>query len=88
MNKFFIIAFITMIIVGSILVYSIFHSVISIANKAKINSEYLKTYVGHQYVIDKDTLTVVNYSTVKMTLTMSNSTEVDYNLIDKLEPIK
>ena len=45
------------------------------------NEKMYKEEVGQTYVLGGDTLTIVDYSTIKETFTLSNGKEVSYLLI-------
>ena len=51
----------------------------------KLNTEEnkYKKHIGEKYIMDKDTLTIVDYSIFSMNFTLSNGRKVNYVLICK-----
>jgi len=51
----------------------------------KLNTEEnkYKKHIGEKYIMDKDTLTIVDYSIFSMNFTLSNERKVNYMLICK-----
>ena len=57
-------------------------SVIAIVNGVKNDKITYEKYLGFKQVVDGDTLTVVDYSIVFETFTLSNGTEVSFEFIN------
>lgn len=63
-------------------------SFVLMINSLNIEEEKIKERVGLKVILEKDTLTIVDYSLLKTNYTLSNGTEVSCNLIDKLKTLK
>ena len=72
------IAFISLVIILAILVSSITSKVSSSIKKAE---EKYEKHIGKEYILDKDTLTIIDYSILDETLILSNGTSINYKLI-------
>jgi protein associated with RNAse G/E len=72
----------TLIIVGislSVLLYFLWSNVVSIISK---NSDKMKANIGTEYILDSDTLKVIDYSILNDTYTLSNGAKINRLLIE------
>lgn len=75
-----IIAMVVCVIALTFLLNNLVTNVTSEIGKEK---EKYEKYVGEKHVIDKDTLTITDYSTIEETFTLSNGQKVSYKLVTK-----
>lgn len=66
------------LIIGIILILMIFNSVTKTSDSLK--KEY-EPEIGKQFILDKDTLTIVDYSTLEESFILSNGKKVNKSLI-------
>lgn len=67
-----------------IALFFLLNSLLQEINSAiEMEKEKYEKHVGEKHIIDKDTLTIIDYSTVRQTFTLSNGKEVSYKLISK-----
>ena len=75
-----LIGLVACVIVMAYCLHSIGNNITQSVNKAE---EEYKAYIGTKYVIDKDTLIVIDYSMWEDNFTLSNGVEVSSVLISK-----
>ena len=73
-----IIGMVVCVIVLSFLLNKLFNNLTSEISKEK---EKYEKYVGEKHIIDKDTLTITDYSILEETFTLSNGQKVSYKLV-------
>lgn len=78
--KQIIIGIIGMIALVAMSVFCVHLLTSSISQIDKEKNKY-KVKVGQKFVLEKDTLTIVNYSYIMETFTLSNGKEVDASLV-------
>ena len=72
-----ILIFLTIII--TILIVGIANNISNEINKEKGKYEQ---YIGDKFIIDNDTLLIIDYSMINETFTLSNGKKVSYSLIE------
>jgi hypothetical protein len=77
MNKFIILS-IALLISACITVFLLVDSMVK--NTEKLKSKY-KSEIGKKIVIDNDTVTIVNYSIITESFTLSNNKTIDCSFI-------
>ena len=83
-NRFFIIAFAILLLSASAITF-IFNDFKSSMEKKELE---IKKELGKKVVFEKDTVTVIDYNTLKETYTLSNGIEVSFYLVSKLKKVK
>lgn len=73
-----IISMVVCVIALTFLLNNLVNNVTSEIGKEK---EKYEKYVGEKHIIDKDTLTITDYSIIEETFTLSNSQKVSYKLV-------
>lgn len=61
--------------------YGLTNLVGSVTSGIGREKEKYEKYVGEKYIIDKDTLTITDYSIIEETFTLSNGQKVNYKLV-------
>jgi hypothetical protein len=80
----FVVAFVGSIALIIVLVINVAKGLRKGAEKVIDNQKELKQNLGSKLVIDKDTLTIVDYSTVNQNYTLSTGAKVSKRLADSL----
>ena len=73
-----IIAMVVCVIALTFILNNLLNNVTSEISKEK---EKYEEYVGKKHIIDKDTLTITDYSIIEETFTLSNGQKVSYKLV-------
>ena len=83
-NRFFIIAFAVLFLSVSAITFVLHDFKISMEKKEL----EIKKELGKKVLFEKDTVTVIDYNTLKETYTLSNGIEVSFDLVSKLNEVK
>lgn len=75
-----ILAFIAIVVTMVILIGYIAGNVSLAIDEEKAKYEI---YIGESYILEKDTLTIIDYSSLNETFILSNGVEINYNLVNK-----
>ena len=65
------------------MIYILTCTVNDVSNQIKEEENKYKKHIGNTYVMDKDTLTIVDYSMFEENFTLSDGRKVNYSLIVK-----
>ncbi len=83
-----IILFFGFIAVVGILAEKIFDEAKKSGNEIQNELDSIKDKIGKRIVLEKDTFLILDYSFLKSNYTLSNGTEVSFELIEKLKIVK
>lgn len=83
--KIFDKAFVSMLVLLLILVVLLLFFLNMWANDVGKEKEKFEKHIGEQYILNKDTLIIVDYSMFKETFTLSNGKEINYKLIENMK---
>ena len=75
-----ILAFIAIVVTMVILIGYIAGNVSLAIDEEKAKYEI---YIGESYILEKDTLTIIDYSSLNETFILSNGVEINYKLVNK-----
>ncbi len=84
-----VIIFLVIVITGSYFLHQANEKITK--NNKKQLEEYtdgVESILGSKVIIDKDTLTIIDYSIFSQNYTLSNGSKISFKLIEKLEIIK
>lgn len=79
------IVFIFLVVLSAYLIFSSVDEIKSEYSKAE-NS--IKKEVGKKVILEKDTLTIIDYSILNDTYTLSNGVKVSFELVEKLKKVE
>jgi hypothetical protein len=54
-----------------------------LSNELEVKSTFYKSKLGEQYILEKDTLTIVDYNFFKEVFILSNGKEINKNLVNQ-----
>ena len=72
---------ISIILFSTLVIILFVISIIDFGNKFVNMDDKYKTKIGEIFILEKDTLTIIDYSLFNKTFTLSNGKEVNSNLI-------
>lgn len=74
---------ITIVIIGFIMYVLVSSFFVIFFTKIEKEKDSYERYIGKKMILDKDTLTIINYSIISETFTLSNGQKVTYKLVSK-----
>lgn len=81
MKKTILILLLTWVVCTSAIFFLLKGSVRDCSTAVKLEKEKYKPYLGKTFVLDSDTLTIVDYSLLTETFVLSNGKEINYRLV-------
>ena len=75
--------FLVIFALGVALVFLVNSLFSDVKSKVNLESEKYKTHLGEKFVLDKDTLTITDFSVLEEVFILSNGKKVSYSLIVK-----
>ena len=74
---------IALVACGAVMIYVLNSTFNDVSKQIKEEEKKYKKHIGNTYVMDKDTLTIVDYSMFEENFTLSDGRKVNYSLIGK-----
>jgi len=74
----------SVVILAAMFVGSIYYMTTLLTEQIDIETKVYKDKVGEKIVLNKDTLTIIDYSMLNSNFTLENGTEISKELVDKL----